>query len=277
VVPTAAIGRPTGCATLGTYPTNKVEVTSEKEQTSKKVLDVIQTGLDIVGLIPGFGEIADAANAAIYTARGDYANAALSAAACIPIVGSLGTTAKLVNKGSQVVETVVDGAKVIDNLVDTSKMVDKVNDAGKVIDNISDVSKGIDATKQTSNVASEVIEGGSQADVLAKNRTQGKAFEQQEFSDFSKTNSNAVEQVTIKTSSGTNTRVDAIGLDGNGNVVINEFKSSASAPLTPNQKIAFPEIYSSGGTVVGKGKGVFTGGYQIPSGTEVKIIRPEVK
>lgn len=30
-----------------------------------------------------------------------------------------------------------------------------------------------------------------------------------------------------------------------------------------------------GGTVVGKGKGIFTGGYQIPEGTEVKIIRPE--
>jgi hypothetical protein len=59
------------------------------------------------------------------------------------------------------VDTVVDGAKVIDNLVDSSKIVDKVNDAGKAVDNISDVSKGIDATKQTSNVASEVIEGGS--------------------------------------------------------------------------------------------------------------------
>src|SRR5690606_20867336 len=106
-------------------------------------------------------------------------------------------------------------------------------------------------------------EGGSQADVLAKNRSQGKVFEQQECSNFSSNNTSAAEQITIKTSSGTKTRVDAIGLDANGNVVINEFKSSATAPLTPNQRIAFPELYSGGGTVVGKGKGIFTGGYQI--------------
>ena len=36
----------------------------------------------------------------------------------------------------------------------------------------------------------------------------------------------------------------------NGNVVINEYKSSLTAPLTSNQKIAFPEIFESGATVV---------------------------
>ena len=60
-----------------------------------------------------------------------------------------------------------------------------------------------------------------------------------------------------------------------GNVVINEYKSSLTAPLTSNQKIAFPEIFESGATVVGKGKGIFSGGYQIPPGTKVTIIRPE--
>jgi hypothetical protein len=48
-----------------------------------------------------------------------------------------------------------------------------------------------------------------------------------------------------------------------------------TAPLTSNQKIAFPEIFESGATVVGKGKGIFSGGYQIPPGTKVIIIRPE--
>lgn len=62
-------------------------------------------------------------------------------------------------------------------------------------------------------------------------------------------------------------------IDANGNVVINEYKSSLTAPLTDNQKIAFPEISESGATVVGKG--IFTGGYQIPPGTKVTIIRPE--
>ena len=120
-----------------------------------------------------------------------------------------------------------------------------------------------------------VGESGSKADVLAQNRTNGRAFEQQEFAKFSSQNNNAVEQITVKTSSGVKTRVDAIGLDANGNVVINECKSSLTAPLTSNQKIAFPEIFESGATVVGKGKGIFSGGYQIPPGTKVTIIRPE--
>ncbi|MBQ8166291.1 MAG: hypothetical protein IJZ96_04550, partial [Lachnospiraceae bacterium] len=118
-------------------------------------------------------------------------------------------------------------------------------------------------------------EGGTKADVLAQNRANGRAYEQQEFAKFSSQNNNAVEQITIKTSSGVKTRVDAIGLDSNGKVVINEYKSSLTAPLTDNQKIAFPEIYESGGIVVGKGKGIFSNGYQIPPGTKVTIIRPE--
>lgn len=68
---------------------------------------------------------------------------------------------------------------------------------------------------------------------------------------------------------------NAIGLDKDtGNVVINEYKSSPTAPLTKNQKIGFPELKNGGGVVVGKGKGIFIGGYEIPTGTEVKIIRP---
>ena len=124
---------------------------------------------------------------------------------------------------------------------------------------------------KSSNVKVE----SSKAEILAKNRETGRAFEKQEFAKFSSEYNNSVQQITIKTPCGVKTRVDAIGLDTSGNVVINEFKSSATATLTSNQKIAFPQIMEEGGTVVGKGKGIFTGGYQIPAGTEVKIIRPK--
>ncbi|WP_157558221.1 RHS repeat-associated core domain-containing protein [Niabella aurantiaca] len=62
------------------------------------VLDVVQTGIDLVGLIPVVGEIADGANALIYLARGDKTNAALSTAAMIPIAGWVATGTKLVVK-----------------------------------------------------------------------------------------------------------------------------------------------------------------------------------
>ncbi len=44
--------------------------------------------------------------------------------------------------------------------------------------------------------------------------------------------------------------------------------------MTEIKTIAFPEISESGGTIVGEGKGIFTDGYKIPGGTEVKIICP---
>lgn len=60
-----------------------------------EALDHTQTGLDALGLIPGFGEAADLANALIYLGRGQYGNAAISAMAMIPLAGSVGTGSRL--------------------------------------------------------------------------------------------------------------------------------------------------------------------------------------
>lgn len=95
----------------------------------------------------------------------------------------------------------------------------------------------------------------TKAEILQQNKAKGRAFEKQEFAKFSAKYNNAAEQVTIKNPSGTRTRVDAIGLDADGKIVIYEFKSSLTAPLTKNQRVAFEEILKSGGVVVGKGGG----------------------
>jgi len=63
-----------------------------------KILNGTQLVLDVAGLVPGAGEIADGANALIYEARGDHVNAALSGAAMIPFAGWFSTGGKLVNK-----------------------------------------------------------------------------------------------------------------------------------------------------------------------------------
>ncbi len=63
--------------------------------TGDEILDGLQLGLDVVGLIPVFGEFADVANAGISLARGDYAGAALSLLSAIPFVGYLGTAGKV--------------------------------------------------------------------------------------------------------------------------------------------------------------------------------------
>lgn len=47
------------------------------------------TALDVAGLVPGYGEAADLANAAWYAAEGDHLSAGLSLISTIPIVGDL--------------------------------------------------------------------------------------------------------------------------------------------------------------------------------------------
>ncbi|MFN3664869.1 MAG: RHS repeat-associated core domain-containing protein [Sediminibacterium sp.] len=80
---------------------DEVTVTSSPKKKGgfwNGVLDVVQTGIDVVGLIPVVGEIADGANSLIYLARGDKTNAALSAASMIPIAGWAATGTKFVVK-----------------------------------------------------------------------------------------------------------------------------------------------------------------------------------
>jgi hypothetical protein len=88
------------------------------------------------------------------------------------------------------------------------------------------------------------------------------------------TNSNVVQNVTMKTQSGVKTVMDVVSKDASGNTVLQEAKSSATAPLTRNQAAAHPEIANTGATVVGKGKPGFPGGTKIPP-TNVQVVRPK--
>ena len=83
-----------------------IEAGTEAEGiTGEQVLDGIQIGLDVVGLVPVFGEIADVANAGVSLARGDYVGAGLSLASAIPFVGWFGTAGKAARYGTTMVET----------------------------------------------------------------------------------------------------------------------------------------------------------------------------
>ncbi|RON69830.1 S-type pyocin domain-containing protein [Pseudomonas fluorescens] len=109
---------------------------------------------------------------------------------------------------------------------------------------------------------------------LEKNKAAGAEFEDKTYGGFSDEMEESGQQVTVKTESGTRTRLDMIGRDKNGDITCVECKASDTAPLTRNQKKAFPEIERSGGTIVGKGKPGFPGGTVIPP-TRVDIVRPK--
>ncbi|RTZ23598.1 hypothetical protein EKN09_08055, partial [Vibrio penaeicida] len=64
----------------------------------ESILDTVNESLDYAGQIPGLGIVADLANAGIYAARGQYGNAAISAAGAIPGVGNAATGARIANR-----------------------------------------------------------------------------------------------------------------------------------------------------------------------------------
>jgi hypothetical protein len=57
------------------------------------------TALDTIGMVPLGGSVAEAANAGWYAAQGDYANAALSGASAIPVIGDAADAARLTKDG----------------------------------------------------------------------------------------------------------------------------------------------------------------------------------
>ncbi|MPR03609.1 pyocin [Pseudomonas sp. MAFF 212408] len=109
---------------------------------------------------------------------------------------------------------------------------------------------------------------------LEKNKVAGAAYEEEAYGLYSKNRKYAVQQITLKTESGTKVRVDMMGRGSDGEIECIECKASETAPLTRNQKRAFPEIEESGAVIVGKGKPGFPGGTVIPP-TRIKISRPK--
>ena len=83
----------------------ELEVKKAKEYTKyEAIADRVHTVLDYLGFLPGIGDIADLINAAWYFADGKYLDAALSAIAIVPIIGSaaavtLKTGFKTIGKG----------------------------------------------------------------------------------------------------------------------------------------------------------------------------------
>lgn len=71
------------------------------KHSSWGIWDSIQAGLDVAGLVPIIGELADLTNAGISLARGDYEGAVLSLSAMVPIVGNAAGTAKIIRSAEK--------------------------------------------------------------------------------------------------------------------------------------------------------------------------------
>lgn len=106
-------------------------------------LNIVHNVLDAAGVIPGFGEIADAANGCIYLAEGDYLNAGLSFVSCIPLAGDAA------GKGGKAVNTALDYS---DEALDLVSGISKYGD--DVADVAGDIAKyGDDFADAAGNIA----------------------------------------------------------------------------------------------------------------------------
>lgn len=112
--------------------------TQEESITGEHVLDGLQLGLDVVGLIPVVGEAADIISAGISLARGDYVGAELSLLSAIPFVGYAGTAGKATRYGAKMAEASGKVAREITQMPPIKKITSKnqeppkdVKDGGK--------------------------------------------------------------------------------------------------------------------------------------------------
>ena len=127
---------------------------SSIELTNDQALDILQTALDVVGLIPGPGDAADLVNASIYAAREQYGMAALSILCLIPAIGSAFGAAKLAGKALPakiIFEHADEIEKVMKQIAPELPNGEKVAEAVSKI--ISDIKLGADGVDITTGVA----------------------------------------------------------------------------------------------------------------------------
>jgi hypothetical protein len=107
-----------------------------------QLADVGHFALDIGGLIPGIGEVADLANAALYARKGEFLMAALSIIAMIPgvgdVIGKGGKLAMSMGKGGKVAKMLKGHMpkikKLIGGLADNPKVGKFANQMLKSVD-----------------------------------------------------------------------------------------------------------------------------------------------
>jgi RHS repeat-associated protein len=121
------------------------------------VLDVVQTGLDVAGMVPAVGNIADLVNAGVSAARGDYVGAGLSLAAAVPVVGIAAGAAKTAKGVVKIADKANDAAKV-------SKAVSKAptGRAGKTLAKKNGVTVKSYGTNDAHKPAHAHVKGGGE-------------------------------------------------------------------------------------------------------------------
>ena len=108
---------------------------------------------------------------------------------------------------------------------------------------------------------------------LKQNQTVGKEFKVAQTENFKQIASHVENRITIATTVDgqiKKVQVDAIGFDSNGKIRIQDY--TASSNISSKRQAILDNIERNGGVIVGKGKGKFVGGVEIPKGTRIDVV-----
>ena len=115
--------------------------TESQKKKNAKTWDKVHTALDIAGLVPGIGNVADGVNAGLHAARGNWKDAALSAASMIPGAGQAATAARIAKKSGKAIKGATKAIKGSTKVAKGTKKV--VKGTKKVVKGTKQVVKAI--------------------------------------------------------------------------------------------------------------------------------------
>jgi RHS repeat-associated protein len=100
--------------------------------------DLGHAALDVAGMIPVVGAVADVANAGWYALDGDYLDAGLSLAGAIPVVGDAALGARYAIKGAKYADEAVEGVEAIRAGVKGAKDIGEAAEDAKAVGRTAD-------------------------------------------------------------------------------------------------------------------------------------------
>ena len=177
-------------------PSGTQEIIETIDYMNEGLIDYVQGGLDVVGFIPGAGEIADAINALISIARGNVLDALLSGISLIPVAGDVaGKSGKVIMKVfGPAVDLIKSGGKV-------SEIVSKIG-----VDKIKKITPVLETFKNTivkyRDEIKKVFEAIVKGDVKAIEKMMGMevpSMAKNKFSDMLKAAGKKLEEMELET------------------------------------------------------------------------------
>jgi hypothetical protein len=114
----------------GGQPTSDGKGKGEHKVNHPVAVEIGHTVLDLAGLIPGIGDAVDLANAAWYEKDGRHVEAAITAAAAVPVAGTAAVVVKWGNNAGKLAKLVFKDGKLVKIITQEGKVLTK--EGGKI-------------------------------------------------------------------------------------------------------------------------------------------------